>query len=310
MQDGSRKAVAAAFAANLGIALSKFVAFFFTGAASLLAEAIHSVADTGNQGLLVVGSARAAHPPDEQHPFGHGTRRYFYAFLVALVLFSAGGVFAIFEGIDKLRNPHAPEGLGWAVGVLLVAVVLESFSLRTALREGRTIKPAGRSWWWFIRHTKSAEIPVVVLEDFAALVGLGFALTGVILSAVTNQPRWDALGSLAIGVLLVVVAVVLGTEMASLLVGESASAEDEAAIREAMLSHPAVVRIIHLRTQHLGPDELLVAAKLEFRHDLDVEQLADLIDEVEERVRKAVPTANLIFIEPDVYRAGLDASAD
>jgi cation diffusion facilitator family transporter len=310
MRDGSRRAIAAAFAANLGIALSKLVAFLFTGAASLLAEAIHSIADTANQGLLIVGSARAAHPPDERHPFGHGSRRYFYAFLVALVLFSAGGVFAIYEGINKLRHPHEPEGLGWAIAVLLVAVVLESFSLRTAMREGRAIKPAGRSWWWFIRHTKSAEIPVVVLEDFAALVGLGFALAGVVLAAVTNEPRWDALGSLAIGVLLVVVAFVLGSEMASLLVGEAASEEDEAAIRTAMLSHPAVVRIIHLRTQHIGPDEMLVAAKVEFRHDLDVERLADIVDEVEVRVREAVPTATLIFIEPDVYRAGLDASAD
>jgi len=310
MEDGSRKAVAAAFAANLGIALSKLLAFFFTGAASLLAEAIHSLADTGNQGLLVIGSARAAHPADERHPFGHGSRRYFYAFLVAVVLFTAGGVFAIYEGIDKLRNPHEPEGLGWAIAVLLVAVVLESFSLRTAMREGRAMKPDGRSWWWFIRHTKSAEIPVVVLEDCAALVGLGFALTGVILAAVTNEPRWDALGSLAIGVLLVVVAVVLGSEMASLLVGESASEEDEAAIRAAMLSHRAVVRIIHLRTQHIGPDELLVAAKLEFLHDLDFERLADVVDEVEVQVRKAVRAATLIFIEPDVYRAGLDPSPD
>lgn len=310
MHDGSKRAIIAAFLANLGIALSKFVAFAFTGSASLLAEAIHSVADTGNQGLLMVGSKRARTPPDEKHPFGYSNRRYFYAFLVSLVLFSAGGLFAIYEGVDKLRHPHEPEGLGWAVAVLLAAVVMESLSLRTAVQEGQRMKPRGRSWLQFIRHTKNAEIPVVLLEDFAALTGLGFALVGVILAAATNEPRWDAAGSLAIGTLLVCVAVLLAIEMSSLLLGEAAAPEDVDAIRRAMESHPEVMRVIHLRTEQLGPDEIFVATKLEFRHDLELRRLADVVNEVEVLVRDAVPTANLIFIEPDVYRADVDVSSD
>jgi cation diffusion facilitator family transporter len=303
VHEGSKRAIVAAFLANLGIALSKFVAFLFTGAASMLAEAIHSVADTGNQGLLMIGGKRARQPADDEHPFGYANRRYFYAFLVALVLFSAGGCFAIFEGVEKLRDPHEPEGLGWAVAVLLAAFVMESFSLRTAVREGGRMKRSSTSWVRFIRGTKNAEIPVVLLEDFAALVGLAFALTGVILAAVTDEPRWDAAGSLAIGALLVVVAVVLAVEMSSLLLGEAASPHDVAAIRTAMESHDEVLQVIHLRTEHNGPDDIVVAAKLEFRHDLTVRELADIIDEVEVRVRAAVPAAALVFLEPDVYRA-------
>jgi cation diffusion facilitator family transporter len=310
VHEGSKRAIVAAFAANLGIALSKLLAFAFTGAASLLAEAIHSFADTGNQGLLMLGSARASRPADDRHPFGHATRRYFYAFLVALVLFSFGGLFAIFEGVDKLRHPHEPQGLGWAVAVLLVAVVLESFSLRTAVSEAKALKKPDASWFRFIRTTKNAELPVVLLEDFAALIGLGFALTGVILAAVLDEPRWDAAGSLAIGLLLVAVALVLAIETSSLLLGEAATEEDVAAITAAALSHPDVVRVIHLRTEHTGPEEIVVAAKLEFRHELDVERLADAIDEVEVLIRTAVAEVNLIFIEPDVYRAGLEPSPD
>lgn len=310
MQEGSRRAIVAAFAANVGIALSKLIAFVFTGAASLLAEAIHSFADTGNQGLLMVGSKRASLPADDRHPFGHASRRYFYAFLVALVLFSAGGLFAIYEGVDKMRHPHEPEGLGWAVAVLAVAFVLESFSLRTAVRESRPLKRRRESWFHFIRHTKNAELPVVLLEDFAALVGLAFALAGVILASTTGNSRWDAAGSLTIGIVLVLVALLLGTEMASLLLGESATPEDQAAIRRALEAHDDVLRVIHLRTEQIGPEEIVVAAKLEFRHDLEFERLADTIDEVEVRVRDAVPAATLIFIEPDVYRAGLDPSPD
>jgi cation diffusion facilitator family transporter len=304
VHEGSKRAIIAAFLANLGIAISKLVAFVFTGAASMLAEAIHSGADTANQGLLMLGGRQARRPADEQHPFGYGTRRYFWAFIVALVLFSLGGLFAIFEGIEKLREPHELDSVEWAIGVLLVAIVLEAFSFRTAIREGRHLKQPRRSWWQFIRHTKNPELPVVLLEDFAALTGLGIALTGVTLAEITHEPRWDAAGSLAIGALLVVVAAVLAYEMSSLLLGESAAPEDLAAIRAAMESHPRVMRIIHLRTEHVGPDEIVVAAKLEFEHHLDVEHLATVIDEVEARTRAAVPAATLIFIEPDVYRVG------
>jgi cation diffusion facilitator family transporter len=310
MHDGSRRAIIAAFLANLGIAVSKFVAFAFTGSASMMAEAIHSVADTGNQGLLMLGSKRSRTPADDEHPFGYANRRYFYAFLVALVLFSAGGLFAIFEGVEKLRHPHEPEGLRWAVGVLLAALVMEGFSLRTAVQEGRKIKQPGRSWFQFIRRTKNAEIPVVLLEDVAALTGLVFALIGVVLAGVTDEPRWDAAGSLAIGALLVCVALLLAVEMSSLLLGEAAAPEDVSAIRGAMESHGEVLRVIHLRTEQIGPEEIVVAAKLEFRHDLDLRTLADVVDEVEVLVRAAVPTAKMIFIEPDIYRAELDPATD
>src|SRR3954447_14833810 len=205
MHEGSKTAILAAFVANLGIALSKFAAFAITGAASMLAEAIHSLADTGNQGLLMLGGVRSRRPADEVHPFGYGTLRYFWAFVVALVLFSVGGLFAIFEGVEKLINPHELEDPRIAIAVLLVAVVLESFSLRTALKESRAER-RNKSILQFVRRTKIPELAVVVLEDIGALIGLTFALTGVILASVLDESRWDAVGSLAIGILLVVIA--------------------------------------------------------------------------------------------------------
>jgi cation diffusion facilitator family transporter len=235
---GSRRAIIAAFLANLGIALSKFAAFAVTGAASMLAEAIHSVADTGNQGLLMLGSAKSRRPADAIHNFGYGTLRYFWAFVVALVLFSVGGLFAIFEGIEKLLHPHELDDPRVAIGVLIVAVVLESFSLRTALRESRSER-SGKSILQFVRRTKIPELAVVVLEDIGALVGLCFALAGVIIADLSNEPRWDAAGSLAIGVLLVVIAIVLAVEMASLLVGEAASPDVVERIRAVLQGHPS-----------------------------------------------------------------------
>ena len=239
MDHGSRRAIIAAFLANLGIALSKFAAFALTGAASMLAEAIHSLADTGNQGLLMLGGKRSLRPADEVHPFGYGTLRYFWAFVVALVLFSVGGLFAIFEGIEKLLHPHQLEDPRIAIGVLLVSVVLESFSLRTALRESREER-RGKSIYQFVRRTKIPELAVVVLEDIGALIGLTFALIGVTLASVLDEARWDAAGSLAIGVLLVVIAIVLAIEMASLLVGEAAAPEVVERIRAILGSHPEV----------------------------------------------------------------------
>jgi cation diffusion facilitator family transporter len=300
--EGSKRAILAAFLANLGIALSKFVVFLLTGAASLLAEAIHSVADTGNQGLLFHGSRAASRPADDEHPFGYGNRRYFWAFIVALVLFSMGGLFAIYEGIQKLMHPHELENVGLAIGILVFAVVLEGLSFRTAYIETNRVRPQGTSLWRHIRETKSPELPVVLLEDTGALVGLLFALFGVTMAHVTDEPRWDAAGSLAIGVLLVVIALFLANEMASLLLGETASPRDVARIRDAIEAHDCVLRIIHLRTEHIGPDEIVLATKLEFNHGMTIEQLADEIDRVEASVRAAVPATRLIFIEPDVYR--------
>ncbi|MDQ6853593.1 MAG: cation diffusion facilitator family transporter [Actinomycetota bacterium] len=306
MQEGSRKAIAAAFLANLGIAIAKFAGFAVTGAASLLAEALHSVADTGNQALLFLGGRRARRGPTPEHPFGYGRERYFWAFVVALMLFSLGALFAVYEGIDKLIHPHQLDSVAIAVAVLGVAIVLEALSFRTAFIEARAVKGDG-SWWQFIRRSKSPELPVVLLEDSGALLGLALALVGVSGAELTGNPRWDAVGSIGIGILLGAIAIVLAAEMKSLLIGESATAPMERAIRAAIEDGPEVRRIIHLRTLHLGPDELLVAAKVE----VDASSMPDLaraIDTVESRIRASVPIARLIYLEPDVYRP--DASVD
>jgi cation diffusion facilitator family transporter len=267
----------------------------------MLAESIHSAADTGNQALLLLGASRSERPADAAHPFGYGPARYFWAFVVAVVLFSLGGLFAIFEGIEKLRTPHTIDSPVWAFAVLGLSIVLESLSFRTGLREANPLR-GNRTWWEFIRRTKNPELPVVLLEDFGALVGLAFALAGVTLAEVFHQPRFDALGSLAIGVLLVGVAIVLAIEMASLLIGEAASPDDIATITHALTATPSVRRLIHMRTEHLGPDDVLVAAKVEFDSSLSFAALAAAIDAAEAEIRAAYPAARLIFIEPDLYR--------
>jgi cation diffusion facilitator family transporter len=301
MHEGSRSAIVAALLANTGIAVAKFAGFALTGAASLLAEAVHSLADTGNQGLLLLGGRRASKEASPEHPFGYGRERYFWAFVVALVLFLLGGVFAIYEGLQKFGHPHEVENLPLAVGILLVAVVLETYSLRTAVRAARLVK-GDESWFTFIRRSKSPELPVVLLEDMGAEIGLLLALTGLVMARVTDEPRWDAAGSLGIGILLVVIAVVLVIEMKSLLIGESASPADVERIRGALETAPDVRRVIHLRTQHLGPDELLVAAKVAFDGELSFAQVARRIDQAEEALRTALPSARLIYLEPDVAR--------
>jgi cation diffusion facilitator family transporter len=303
MNEGSQRAIIAAFLANLGIAIAKFVGFAFTGAASMLAEAVHSVADTSNQGLLLLGGRRARRPATPEHPFGYGKERYFWSFVVAVVLFTAGALFALFEGEEKLRHPHELESVAWAVGILLLAIALESFSFRTAYLESRTIKRADESWGAFIRRAKVPELPVVLLEDTGALVGLTFALVGIGLAEVTGNPRWDAVGSLAIGALLAFIAVVLATEMKSLLIGEAASPEEQAAIVEALTSSDGVRRVIHLRTEHLAPDQLLVVAKFEPDPTLDLPGRSPRRGRAEAAVRAAVPECQLIYLEPDVFRA-------
>jgi cation diffusion facilitator family transporter len=297
--EGTRRAIVAAFLANLGIALSKFFAFLITGSASMLAESIHSVADTGNQGLLFLGGKRSRKAPTAEHPFGFGTERYFWAFIVALVLFTLGSLFALVEGVEKLIDPKELDSPIWAFGVLGVAIVLEGLSLRTAHREADPTRQ-GRSWWRFIRTTKSPELPVVLLEDTGALIGLLFALVGISLAEITGNPRWDALGSIGIGLLLGVIAVILAIEMKSLLIGEGVTPAVEARIREAICDGSEVNRIIHLRTLHLGPDDVLLAAKLEFACD-DIASLAHAIDTVEARVRASSPIVRLIYFEPDLY---------
>jgi cation diffusion facilitator family transporter len=299
---GSTRAVFAALLANLGIAVTKFVAFAFTGSSSMLAEAVHSVADTGNQGLLLFGGRQSRKAEDREHQFGYGPERYFYAFVVSLVLFSVGGVFAIYEGITKVAHPHHVDHPAVAVGVLAAAVVLEALSFRTAFIESKKVK-GDQTWVSFVRRTKNPELPVVLLEDTAALLGLTFALLGVSLAVATKNPRWDGVGTLAIGALLVTVAYILSIETKSLLIGESATTDVERRIVQALLDGPEVERVIHMRTLHLAPDELLVAAKIAIDHDDTAVQVARGIDAAERRVRAAVPIAHVIYLEPDLDRS-------
>ncbi|GAB3039572.1 cation diffusion facilitator family transporter [Parafrigoribacterium mesophilum] len=298
--EGGKKAIIAAMLANLGIAITKFVAWALSGSASMLAEAVHSVADTGNQVLLLRGSYVSKRKADPQHPFGYGRERYIYAFVVAIILFSVGGVFSIYEGVDKLTHPHELSNAWLPIVVLLVAIVLESFSLRTAVRESNRVR-GNDSWPQFIRHAKAPELPVVLLEDIAALLGLTFAFIGVGLTILTGNSSFDAFGTLAIGVLLVVVAIVLGIETKSLLVGEGASPADVEAIRTAINSGENVEALIHMKTLYLGPEELLVGAKVAFGREKRLADVATLIDALETRIRAAVPIARVIYIEPDVY---------
>jgi cation diffusion facilitator family transporter len=295
----STGAILAAFLANAGIAVAKFVGFLITGSSSLLAEAIHSVADSGNQGLLALGGHRARRPPSPLHPFGYGRSRYFYAFVVAVVLFTVGGLFAIYEGWHKVADPHEVTSPVVAFAILAVAIALETYALRTAMKNARPAK-GRKGWIAYIRTSRSPELPVLLLEDSAALLGLVFAVLGIALALVTGDPVWDGVGTLAIGVLLVLVAIVLAFEMHSLLMGEAADAPTLAKIETALAAAPEVRRLIHILTQHLGPEELLVAAKLEFDPGLAVPQLVAAIDAAESRVRSAVPIATLLYVEPDV----------
>lgn len=304
--EGSKKAILAALFANLGIAVAKFVAFFITSSASMLAEAIHSVADSSNQGLLLLGGSRARRAATPQHPFGFGRERYFWSFVVALVLFTLGGVFALYEGVEKLRHPHEVGDLKVAVGVLVLAIVIEFFSLRTAVHEGRRAKGTA-SWWHFVRTSRTPELPVVLLEDIGAMVGLVIALVAVAAAGITQNPALDAMGTISIGILLLVIAVFLMVEMKGLLIGERALPQEEQAIREALESHPQVRRMIHMRTQHLGPEDLLVGVKIALEPGLDLVKVAETINGAEAAVRHAVPSARIIYVEPDVLASDTTA---
>ncbi|MGG7464917.1 cation diffusion facilitator family transporter [Plantibacter sp. YIM 135347] len=299
---GGNRAIIAAFSANLGIAITKFVAWAFSGSSSMLAEGVHSLADSGNQLLLLLGGRKSKRAADSEHPFGYGRERYVYAFVVSIILFSVGGVFSVYEGIEKLTHPHPLENWWLPILVLAIAIGLESFSLRTAVKESNPLR-GKQTWVQFVRRAKAPELPVVLLEDVAALTGLLFALIGVGLTVVTGDGTWDAIGTLAIGILLILVAIVLGVETKSLLVGEGATDADHAAIAAAIEGSPEIERLIHMKTLYLGPDELLVAAKLGFAKDLPLGEVARAIDAIEQRVRAAVPIARVIYLEPDVYRA-------
>ncbi|MEP9414568.1 MULTISPECIES: cation diffusion facilitator family transporter [unclassified Gordonia (in: high G+C Gram-positive bacteria)] len=303
--EGSKKAIIAALSANAGIAVAKFAGFAITGSSSMLAEGVHSVADTANQGLLLVGQNRAGKRADKLHPFGYGRSRYFYSFIVALVIFALGSLFALYEGVEKITHAHdhGLESPLVAVIILLVAICLESYSFATAARESRPLKGSS-SWWRFIRNSRNPELPVVLLEDTGALIGLVLALGGVGLTMITGDAIWDGIGTVCIGVLLGVIAIVLIVEMKSLLIGEGATDEEERQILDA-LAADGVDRVIHMKTQYLGPDELLVAAKIAMPRSADLATVATAIDDAEGRIRAAVPQARIIYLEPDIDRSGL-----
>ena len=295
------RAIIAALLANAGIAVAKFVGFLFTGSSSMLAESVHSLADTSNQGLLLLGKKRAQRAATPEHPFGYGRDRFFYSFVVALLLFTLGAVFSLYEGIHKVFEPEPITTPLVAIVILLVAMALEGYSFRTAIGESRELK-GELTWWQFIRRATEPELPVVLLEDFGALIGLVFAMFGVLLSLATGDGVWDGIGTLGIGALLVTIAVILAIEIKSLLLGEGAKPEDVRRIRAALTDGESVVSVIHLRTMHLGPEELLVAAKIGVRHDDTAAAVAAAIDGAEARVRAAVPTARVIYLEPDIER--------
>jgi cation diffusion facilitator family transporter len=297
---GGTRAIIAALLANAGIATAKFIGWLITGSSSMLAEAVHSVADTSNQGLLLLGGRQAKRRATTEHPFGYGRDRYFYSFVVALLLFTLGSVFALYEGIHKLESHEPLTSPLVAVGILVVAIGLESYSFRTAIKESRPLKGSG-TWWQFIRQSKVPELPVVLLEDFGALIGLVLALLGVGLTVLTGDSIYDAFGTIAIGLLLGVIAVILIIEMKSLLIGEGATGPVLSRITEG-LTGGGVARVLHVRTQYIGPEELLVAAKIALTPGLPVEDVAREIDAAEARVREAVPDARLIYLEPDLDR--------
>ena len=297
---GGTRAIVAALLANLSIAVAKFVAFLFSGSSSMLAESVHSVADSGNQGLLLLGGKRAQREATPQHPFGFGRERYIYAFLVSIVLFSVGGMFALYEGYEKIKHPHELEHWYWPVGVLVFAIIAEGFSFRTAIKESNPLR-GKKSWKDFIRHAKAPELPVILLEDLGALVGLVLALGGVGLALLTGNGVWDGIGTLCIGILLILIALVLAAETKSLLLGEAAGAEVVQQIESAIVAGDTVTGIIHMRTLHLGPEELLVAAKIAVRHDGTATEIAAAINAAESRIREAAPIARVIYLEPDIY---------
>ncbi len=298
---GSTKAVVAALAGNSAIAVAKFVGFVITGSSSMLAEAIHSCADSGNQALLLWGGKAARKEADDEHQFGYGRERYYWAFVVALVLFLVGSGFALFEGIEKIRHPHEIDNPNVAYAILGFGICAEFYAFKTAIQIAKPMK-GDRSWWEFIRGTRVPELAVVLLEDFGAMIGLLIAMVSVWISATFDAPIWDGIGTLSIGILLFVIAMILIIEMRSLLIGEGADEKDMAAIRSAISDNPNVNAILHLRTQHLGPEELLVGAKIDFSHDLSMAELAQVIDDVEVAVRKVVPHARPMYIEPDLTR--------
>ena len=299
MATTGKKTILAALVANVGIAIAKFIGFAVTKSSTMLAEGIHSSADSANQLLLLLGTKRAKRNPNKRHPFGYGRERYFWSFVVALILFSLGSLFAIYEGIEKIRHPHPLENASWAIGILIFGIFIESFSFRTAIVEARTIK-GGASWSKFVTRSKQPEIPVVLLEDAGALFGMVIALAAISLVKITGEPLWDGIGTLSIGILLGLIAAVLAREMHSLLIGESANEKDRTKIEELIQECKGISQVVEIRTQHLGPEEILIGARVVFDESLQAKEIAVIINDLEETINTEVKDAGPIFIEPEI----------
>ncbi len=301
MATTGKKTILAALIANVGIAIAKFLGFAITKSSTMLAEGIHSSADSANQLLLLLGTKRAKREPSSKHPFGYGRERYFWSFVVALILFSLGSLFAIYEGIEKIRHPHALNNASWAIGILIFGICIESFSFRTAIVEAKTIK-GETTWSKFVIRSKQPEIPVVLLEDAGALFGMVIALAAISMVKITDEPIWDGIGTLSIGILLGVIAIILAREMHSLIIGEAASETDRLKIINVIESNNKVVELVEMRTQHLGPEEILIGVRVAFNETLQAKEIADLINHLEEKIRIEIKDAGPIFIEPELSK--------
>ena len=299
MATTGKKTILAALIANVGIAIAKFAGFAITKSSTMLAEGIHSSADSANQLLLLLGTRRAKREPSSKHPFGYGRERYFWSFVVALILFSLGSLFAVYEGIEKIRHPHALNNASWAIGILIFGIFIESFSFRTAIVEAKTIK-GETSWSKFVVRSKQPEIPVVLREDAGALFGMVIALGAITLVKTTGEPIWDGIGTLSIGVLLGVIAIILAREMHSLIIGEAASETDRLKIVSVIENNKQVVELVEVRTQHLGPEEILIGVRIAFRETLQTKEIAQLINQLENDIRIELDNAGPIFIEPEL----------
>jgi len=299
-QPSSLRAVLYALAANFGIFVAKGVAATITGSTSMMAEAIHSLADCGNQGLLLRGMQESKRAPTREHPFGYGQVVYFWAFLVSVMLFTVGGAFSIYEGLHKLGHPEPLAWPGIAVAVLALSIVLEAFSLLGCVREIRKVS-GGRSLWRFFRESRNTELIVVLGEDIAALIGLALALAAVLLAMVTGNPAFDALGSIGVGVLLIVVAVLLAVEIKALITGQSAGPEVEEAVRRFLLARPEVSEVLSLMTLQMGAS-IMVATKARMAPAADALALVEAINQVEADLRTGFPQVRWMFFEPDTVK--------
>ena len=294
---GGTRTIVTALIANFTISIAKFFGFVITSSSAMLAEAVHSLADTSNQALLLLGKKRSKKSPSAERPFGFGRERFFWAFVVSLVLFSLGSMYAVYEGIEKIRHPHEIESLWWALAILLFAMVMEAYAFQTAVKESRLYK-GNHSWKSFIRRSRIPELPVVLLEDFGALMGLVFAFVCVLIADVTGNAIWDGIGTLSIGILLGLIAIILAIETKSLLIGEGALPEQSMRIENAIISSPEVSSLIDMRTEYLGPETLLVAAKIEFSGETSPSDISADVDTIENRIREVEPLAKIIYLEP------------